>query len=331
MARPRVFISSTYFDLKTIRDDIDRFVREKGFEAIRHERGQIAYGREEQPEKYSYREIEFCDILVCIVGGKYGSVSSSNTYSITQKELKTAFELGKQVYIFVERSVHYEYRVWHANKDNKGVKFTAVDNPKIYEFLEEIYALPRGNPIFEFDIAADIANLLEEQWAGLFQRLLMEESTKSQTTLIGELQNSLQTVGKLVEFLTEARDQGDAAIQQILFSNHPMFGQLKRLFKNNYRIYFQNIEELDEWLLHARSYERVKEENWDSPKIMEWARIHDLKKGKEQRVLRVSKSVFGQNGDLKVINASNWQDDWVTLTVNPSIDQNKIVEDDIPF
>lgn len=38
--------------------------------------------------------------------------------------------------------------------------------------LEDIYALPRGNPIFPFDTAADMAGILKEQWAGVFQRLL---------------------------------------------------------------------------------------------------------------------------------------------------------------
>ncbi len=42
MAKPRVFISSTYYDLKNVRADLERFIKERGFEPILHERGHVA-------------------------------------------------------------------------------------------------------------------------------------------------------------------------------------------------------------------------------------------------------------------------------------------------
>jgi len=87
MAKPRVFVSSTYYDLRTVRDDLDRFIREIGYEPVRHERGHISYGREESPEAYAYREIDFCDIVVCVVGGRFGTTSSDGSSSITQNGL----------------------------------------------------------------------------------------------------------------------------------------------------------------------------------------------------------------------------------------------------
>jgi hypothetical protein len=46
MAKPRVFISSTYYDLKNVRADLERFVRDKGFDPVLHERGNVPYGKE---------------------------------------------------------------------------------------------------------------------------------------------------------------------------------------------------------------------------------------------------------------------------------------------
>src|SRR5438445_11898440 len=135
MAKPRVFISSTFYDLRSIREELDRFIRGSGFEPIRHERGHIPYGKDDKPEEYAYREIDSCDVLVCVIGGKYGNESTESPYSITQKELKTALERDKPVYVFVDRAVHQEHRYYVANKEVKGVKYTAVDNPKIYAFL----------------------------------------------------------------------------------------------------------------------------------------------------------------------------------------------------
>ena len=41
MARPQVFISSTYFDLKSVREDLARFLKELGYDSIRHELGAV--------------------------------------------------------------------------------------------------------------------------------------------------------------------------------------------------------------------------------------------------------------------------------------------------
>ncbi len=41
MARPRIFISSTFYDLRQVRYDIERSIRELGYEPVRHETGAI--------------------------------------------------------------------------------------------------------------------------------------------------------------------------------------------------------------------------------------------------------------------------------------------------
>jgi hypothetical protein len=102
MARPRIFISSTFYDLRQIREDIDRSLKELGYEPIRHETGAIAYGRDERPEAGAYREVDLCDVLVAVIGGRYGSDSRVNPgSSITQTEIKRALEKLKDPLIFV--------------------------------------------------------------------------------------------------------------------------------------------------------------------------------------------------------------------------------------
>jgi hypothetical protein len=54
MARPRVFISSTFYDLKQVRSELERFVKEMGYEPVLNERGHIAYGKDEPLEEYWY-------------------------------------------------------------------------------------------------------------------------------------------------------------------------------------------------------------------------------------------------------------------------------------
>src|SRR6476661_774651 len=101
MAKPRIFISSTHFDLKHIRSSLDLFIDSLGFESILSEKGDIAYSPDLPLDESCYREVESIDIFVLLIGGRYGSeVSSTHEFdasnfmvryeSITKKEYETA-------------------------------------------------------------------------------------------------------------------------------------------------------------------------------------------------------------------------------------------------
>ena len=64
MAKPRIFISSTFYDLRQVRSDLDQFIESLGYEPIRNEEGDIPYGKEEELEEYCYKEIKMCDEIV---------------------------------------------------------------------------------------------------------------------------------------------------------------------------------------------------------------------------------------------------------------------------
>ena len=99
MASTKVFVSSTYYDLKQVRGDIENFLKSMHNDPILHESGNIPYGKGERLENYCYKEIKNSDIVICIIGGKYGS-ESEHGGSITQNELKRAINDNKKVYIF---------------------------------------------------------------------------------------------------------------------------------------------------------------------------------------------------------------------------------------
>lgn len=196
MARPSVFVSSTYYDLRIVRADIERFIKEMGYEAVLYEKGHIPYGREEALEYSCYREIEKCDILVSIIGGRYGTQSKDSKHSITHRELKTAIKLGKQVYIFIEKAVYYEYKTYLQNKDVKGFKPSSVNDVRVFSFLEDIYSIPTGNPVEPFELSDDIIRFLREQWAGLFQRLLQEMARQKDVNILEKVNDGKNSENK---------------------------------------------------------------------------------------------------------------------------------------
>jgi hypothetical protein len=324
MSRPRIFISSTYFDLKALRADLERFMRERSFDPVLHERGSIPYGSDKKLEEYCYKEIEHCDILVSIIGGRYGTPSKESDYSISQQELKTAIDLGKQVYIFVERNVLAEYRTFDKNRETKEFKPAAVDDTKIYRFLDEVFALPLNNQVIPFDIIYDITSCLQEQWAGLFQRLLQEASRQKEILLVEDMKEMTSTLKQLVSFLVSEKTKGDLAIRDILLSNHPIFSQIKKMLNVPYRIFFTTLEEFNIWIAQ-RSFTSLDEKNWDDENIMEWVNT-----GKKiSTILRINKDIFDENGRLKIFTPEEWNSNYAT--VEKIKIQEKDDSDDVPF
>lgn len=199
MARPRIFISSTFFDLRQVRADLDLFVKELGYDTVRNETGGIPYGRDEKLEEYCYKEISGIDILVGIVGGRFGSEAEKGNYSITQIEIKTAIQQNKQVYIFIEKNVLSEYQTYLINKDNHTTRYRFVDDIKIYKFIEEIYSLPKNNIVHPFETAIDITTFLKEQWSGLFRDLLQQQINKIEYESISQKVNELNEVSSTLQ------------------------------------------------------------------------------------------------------------------------------------
>lgn len=324
MARPRIFISSTYYDLKHLRADLERYIRERSFDPILSERGHIPYGSETRLEEYCYKEVELCDILVSIVGGRYGTPSRDDSYSISQKELKTAIDLGRPVYVFVEKNVLAEYRTYEKNKELKDISYVAVDDVRVYRFLEEVLALPFNNPVAPFETGADITNYLQEQWAGLFQRLLQESARQKEVRLMENMSAMISTLKQLVTFLTSEKTKGDLAIRDILLSNHPIFNQIRLLLKVPYRLFFTNLREFKVWI-QQRGFTEVLEQNWDNPDVMEW--VNSRKD--EAMVLKIRKEIFDDDGKLRIFTPEEWDSTFVQTASYE--EPPEISDDDIPF
>ncbi|MCH4583725.1 DUF4062 domain-containing protein [Achromobacter xylosoxidans] len=314
MARPQIFISSTFYDLRVVRDDLARAMKDLGYETIRHEVGAIPYGRSDKLESSCYREVQNCDILVCIIGGRYGSGSTLAPGSITQNELREAYDQGKQVFVFVEKNVLSERTFYKNNRDVQNLVLTHVSDRKVFDFIDEVDQLPRGNPLFPFENASDIIALLKEQLAGLFQRMLKEQTNERQHQLLDQLKSSIATVGELAKYLSTATDQAGVAVKDILLTDHPCFAALRRVTKNRYRIFFADLTELTQWLGGARSMVPVDKEHWDSPDYKEWVRSAKKNDGEEeQTLLKVWSGLFDDTGRLKPMSSAAWKNEYITI------------------
>lgn len=215
MARPRVFVSSTYYDLKHIRSALEIFIDSLGYDPILSEKGDIAYHPDSGLDESCYREAAAADIFVLIVGGRYGSETSNpsrktahgffESYdSITRKEYETAVRNNIPIYILIEAAVHAEYQTYLRNKGNESVTYAHVDSINIFKLLEIILSQPRNNPIFDFDQASQIEAWLREQWSGLFRDLLRSRSQQKQLSALTEQISELKAVNSTLKTYLEA-------------------------------------------------------------------------------------------------------------------------------
>jgi hypothetical protein len=327
MAKPRVFISSTFYDLRQVRSDLERFVKDLGYEPVLNEFGNIPYGKDEKLEEYCYKEISNVDILVSIIGGRFGSESQNSKFSISQMEFRTAIELKKQVYIFIDRNVYAEHQTYLLNKESKEIKYRFADNIKIYEFIEFCQNLPNNNNIHSFETSLDIIQYLKEQWAGLFQRFLQEQLRLEEINILRRIDGTANTLHQLVKFLTEERKDRDSAIEDILLSNHPAMEQIRNLLSVSYRVYFTTLDELNEWL-EVRGFRASLNYLFGDDDDSNIIYYRTDKRNNKKYTLKIVRDVFNLDRKLKVFRQSEWQDDFITLIEEP-IDEVPI--DEVPF
>lgn len=219
MAKPRIFVSSTYYDLRHIRQGLDAFIKELGYEPVLFENGDIPFSHEKPLDHSCYNEIKSCHILVLIIGGRFGSPTSDENKktdgvdldrqyihynSITQKEYATALEADIPVYIFVEKGVNAEYGTYKKNRDNKSIVWQHVDSINVFQLLESVYSQKRNNLIRDFDKLSDITHWLRDQWAGLLAEFLLRRTEdKKFSTLTAQL-NRLEGVVEALKSYSES-------------------------------------------------------------------------------------------------------------------------------
>lgn len=232
MASPRVFVSSTYYDLRHIRASLETFIESLGYEPILSEKGDIAYAPNIALDESCYREAASSDVLVLIVGGRYGAERGDSRAtpphgffdrydSITKLEYTNAIENNVPVYILVDAQVYSEYQTFLKNRENKGITYAHVDSVNIFHLIEDILSQRRNNALNTFSRYAEIEDWLREQWAGLFREFLKRTRQSQQVASLSAQASQASELDKTfrpqLETSTKLRDAwGEVPLGKIL-------------------------------------------------------------------------------------------------------------------
>lgn len=241
--KPRIFISSTFYDLKYIREDLANFVRSYGYEPILFEDGDIGYTPGKNLDSSCYESMRNSDMVILIIGGEYGSAASGEKkdefeeyMSITRNEFRTAVESGIPIFVMIDKKVMAEYGVYEANyiaieKDIMKMTFPTTKNVNVFRFIKEIKGIVTL-PIQEFERSSDIKGFISKQWADMFKNYLsslrnekenrkIESSVNEMKALIQKMDIMLDNVGKNVLSQSDSSKYDEIVNEQeiLLFCN----------------------------------------------------------------------------------------------------------------
>ena len=232
-------MSSTAYDLGLLRGQLRSFIQGLGYEPVLSDFSDVLYDPRADAQSSCLRELQTCDMLVLVVGGRLGSEASAQTLecvdledasvagmdieamtdgrniSITQAELITAVQNGIPAFTFVEQAVMTDYHTFHANRHAPflaDIQFGSISQPGtasyIFSFIELINNLVVNNAIQSFSRIEEVEDHLRRQWAALFQRLAGEaHNTQTQVAAFQEVASRLSDLEAL---LVSTVDEGAA-------------------------------------------------------------------------------------------------------------------------
>lgn len=229
-------------------------------------------------------------------------------------ELKIALQENKQVYIFIEKNVLSEFETFLLNKES-DIKYKHVDDVRIYNFIEEIKSLPNNNNIKGFETNSDIILYLKEQFAGLFQRFLQNQSRIKEISLINKLDSTSKTLNQLVTFLSQENKESAEEVNRILMINHPLVEEIKEHLEIEYLFYIQELLDIEN-LLKARGFIGINAD----------ANYWNFEYKRKKQKLSISRDIFDEDLKLKLFKKSEWKKSFVKF-----IEIEEDEHDDLPF
>ncbi|WP_417561227.1 DUF4062 domain-containing protein [Marinomonas sp.] len=224
MAIPKVFISSTCFDLSEIREQLSKFVSSFGFDPILSDHGDVFYHPDLHTHEACVHEVSNCQLFILIIGGRFGGqYLADKEKSITNAEYKAAKNANIPVFTYIKSDVLSNHHIYSTNSKSDiadKINYPAIqkkeDAVNIFNFINEVRKESRNNGYEGFSNFSDIENHLRKQWAGMFFEFLKTREIKSQIDatnhLLSNLKNSNNKLEEIVKslYISSSKDSKEA-------------------------------------------------------------------------------------------------------------------------
>ncbi|WP_298529510.1 DUF4062 domain-containing protein [uncultured Christiangramia sp.] len=213
MAKPRIFVSSTCYDLNEVRDNLHSFIENLGYIPVFSDKNDVFYHPDLHSHEACLKEIETCQIFILIIGGRFGGKYIYDTEkSIVNAEYEAARNLNLPIFTFIKREVHDDHRFFIKNKIEKPEFYKELHYPsiekqttagKIFKFIDDVRKADENNAYFTFEFTREIKSILLKQFAGLFYDFLWNRSKEKELKKTNLLLSNLTALGKKTEDIIE--------------------------------------------------------------------------------------------------------------------------------
>lgn len=214
MSKLKVFVSSTCYDLSSVRSGLKRFIEEElGYEAVLSDQQDILYDPRIHTHTACIEEVKNSDLMILIIGSRFGGqateealdridfeglkekypdieeIERQGKISITQLEVLEAMRQAIPIFTFVVDKV-YQDHLYYTKFKNTGDFIRNADFPNIekkgtavyiFGFIDFMRRRKNNNALFtldSFESVNDLKTQLKKQWSGYFQRLLSEQRSR---------------------------------------------------------------------------------------------------------------------------------------------------------
>jgi hypothetical protein len=212
MATPKVFISSTCYDLGQIRDSLSEFISSYCYEPVLSERGDVFFHPDLHTHSSCINEIENCQLFILIIGGRFGgNYKFDKSKSITNAEYEAAIFKKIPIFTFIKKEVFDDHKYYQKNKSKiellKQLDFPSMDNQdyaiNIFEFINQVRLSGLNNGFFQFEFVKDIKHFLGKQWAGMMFDFLNNRNKDYNQKVVNNTLDNLTLINKKTEELLE--------------------------------------------------------------------------------------------------------------------------------
>jgi hypothetical protein len=242
VATPKVFISSTCFDLSEVREQLQRFVRSFGFEPILSEHGDVFYHPDLHTHEACVHEVSNCQLFILIIGGRFGgSYNLDKSKSITNAEYEAARTANVPVFTYVRNGVLNNHHIFRENRSQEFVNkisYPAIDKQadaeNIFNFIDNVRRAPTNNAFEGFDNFNEIESHLRKQWAGMFFEFLKTREIKTQIDATNHLLNNLKGSSSKLEDLVKSlylSTTNDSSEAEKSISNIEILSNVRSFFR----------------------------------------------------------------------------------------------------
>lgn len=167
MSRPTIMISSTCYDLKQVRSHLGDHISSLGFEPLLSEFESFPIDPDEDTiENCRVKVRLLADIVLLVIGGRYGYVDLDSNKSVTNIEYIEARTKGIPIYAFIDKKVLDAYEKW---RSDKALVFPdLVESTRVFEFIQDVRSTDSVWS-FPFTTSDDIVLVLDTQIPYLFK------------------------------------------------------------------------------------------------------------------------------------------------------------------